>query len=163
MSVLSAASSATHGSSIFSSDNSSRTAVQERPGTSHSRSSHSTKGWAPQQASGFNSTTSFNPEGFYFPRPADDRIVEAQFLDMMNKRNWQAMPEGAKRQMMAYPTSKKWQLVHQDKLVEWQGEQKRRTNARNTVLSHDGIPSILSRADEEGSRTAAPASRPSIP
>ena len=151
MSVLSAASSATHGSSIFSSDNSSRTAVQERPGTSHSRSSHSTKGWTPQQASGFNSTTSFNPEGFYFPRPADDRIVEAQFLDMMNKRNWQAMPEGAKRQMMAYPTSKKWQLVHQDKLVEWQGEQKRRTNARNTVLSHDGFPSILSRADEEGS------------
>ena len=151
MSVLSAASSATRGSSIFSSDNSSRTAVQaERPSTS-SRGSHHPSAWAPQQASALSSTTSFNPDGFHFPRPSDDRIVEAQFLDMMNKRNWQAMPEQAKRQMMAYPTSKKWQLVHQDKLVEWQGEQRRRTQARQTVLSHDGSQSILSRADEEGS------------
>lgn len=152
MSILSAASSATRGSSIFSSDNSSRTAVQDqRPSTSHSRSSHHPHAWAPQQVSGFNSTTSFNADGFQFPRPADDRIVEAQFLDMMNKRNWQAMPEQAKRQMLAYPTSKKWQLVHQDRLVEWQGEQKRRTQARQTVLSHDGSHSILTRADEEGS------------
>ena len=149
-SVFSTASSATR-SSIFSSDNSSRTAVQDtRPSTS-SRGSHHPSIWAPQQPSGFNSTTSFNPDGFHFPRPSDDRIVEAQFLDMMNKRNWQAMPEQAKRQMMAYPTSKKWQLVHQDRLVEWQGEQKRRTQARNTVLSHDGSHGILTRADELGS------------
>ena len=151
MSVLSGASSATRGSSIFSSDNSSRTAVQfDRPSTS-SRGSHHPSAWAPQQASALSSTASFNPDGFHYPRPADDRIVEAQFLDMMTKRNWQAMPEQAKRQMMAYPTSKKWQLVHQDKLVEWQGEQKRRTQARQTVFSHDGSPGIMSRADEEGS------------
>ncbi len=150
VSVFSTASSATR-SSIFSSDNSSRTAVQDvRPSTS-SRGSHHPATWAPQQSSGFNSTTSFNPDGFHFPRPGDDRVVEAQFLDMMNKRNWQAMPEQAKRQMMAYPTSKKWQLVHQDRLVEWQGEQKRRTQARNTILSHDGSHGILTRADEVGS------------
>ena len=151
MSVLSAASSATRGSSIFSSDNSSRTAVQPDRPTTSSRGSHHPSVWAPQQASALSSTTSFNPDGFNYPRPADDRVVEAQFLDMMNKRNWQAMPEQAKRQMMAYPTSKKWQLVHQDKLVEWQGEQKRRTQARQTVLSHDGSLAIMSRADEEGS------------
>lgn len=151
MSVLSAASSVTRGSSIFSSDNSSRTAVQEsRPSTS-SRGSHHHNAWAPQQPSGFSSTTSFNPDGFHFPRPTDDRIIEKQFVDMMNKRNWQAMPEQARRQMMAYPTSKKWQLVHQDRMVEWQGEQKRRTNARQTMLSHDGSQGILTRADEEGS------------
>lgn len=151
MSILSAASSVTRGSSIFSSDNSSRTAVQDsRPSTS-SRGSHHPGAWAPQQPSGFSSTTSFNPDGFYFPRPTDDRIVEKQFVDMMNKRNWQAMPEQARRQMLAYPTSKKWQLVHQDRMVEWQGEQKRRTNARQTMLSHDGSQGILTRADEEGS------------
>lgn len=151
MSVLSAASSTTWGSSIFSSDNSSRTAVQmERPSTS-SRGSHHPTLWAPQQASGLASTTSFSPSEFHFPRPSDDRAVEAQFLDMMNKRNWQAMPEQAKRQMMAYPTSKKWQLVHQDKLVEWQGEQKRRTQARQTVFSLDGAQGVMTRADEEGS------------
>ena len=148
-SVFSTASSATR-SSIFSSDNSSRTAVQDaRPSTS--RSSHHPGGWAPQHPPAFNSTASFDPNGFNFPKPSDDRVIEAQFLDMMNKRNWQAMPDQAKRQMMAYPTSKKWTLVHQDRLVEWQGEQKRRTQARQTVLSQDGSHGIMSRVDEEGS------------
>ena len=33
---------------------------------------------------------------------------------------------------MAYAPAKKWTLVHQDKLTEWQGEQKRRQQARQT-------------------------------
>ena len=149
MSILSAASSATRGSSIFSSDNSSRTAIHdERPATS--RSSRHPISMAPNPMA---STTSFhqNQDGPYFPRPADDRVIEQQFMDMMNKRNFQAMPEQAKRQMLAYPANKKWQLVHQDKVMEWQGEQKRRTAARATVLSNDGSFATVSRADEEGS------------
>ena len=149
MSVMSSISSATRGSSIFSSDNSSRTAMQDqRPGTS-GRSVHHPNPFATHQA-GFASTASINPDGFHFPRPNDDRLIEQQFVDMMNKRNFQAMPEQAKRQMLAYPASKKWQLVHQDKMMEWQGEQKRRNAARNTILSTDGSPGMLSRADEEG-------------
>lgn len=151
MSVLSGASSATRGSSIFSSDNSSRTAVQDQRPSTSSRGSHQPSAWAPQQPGAFSSTTSFHPDGGHFPRPTDDRVIEQQFVDMMNKRNFQAMPEQAKRQMLAYPASKKWQLVHQDKMMEWQGEQKRRTNARQTILSTDGSPAVLARADEEGS------------
>ena len=94
---------------------------------------------------------SLSPDGFHFPRPSDDRIVEAQFVDMMNKRNWQAMPEQARRQMSAYPTSKKWQLVHQNAMMEWQEAQKRRTMARQTVFSADGSSAFPTRADEEGS------------
>ena len=52
---------------------------------------------------------------------------------------------------MAYPASKKWTLVHQDKLTEWQGEQKRRMHARQTITGPDGSTGILGRADEEGS------------
>lgn len=52
---------------------------------------------------------------------------------------------------MAYPAAKKWTLVHQDKLTEWQGEQKRRQNARQTVLSSDGLSNIVTRSEEEGS------------
>ncbi len=52
---------------------------------------------------------------------------------------------------MAYPATKKWTLVHQDKLTEWQGEQKRRQNARQTIGSSGGALDILARADEEGS------------
>ena len=147
-SVMSSASSATR-SSIFSSDNSSRTAVDARPHTSGRQSNH--PGWQPQQPAGFSSTTSFNPEGFNLPRPNDDRIIEAQFNDLMHKRGWHNLPEQARRQMMAYPAAKKWTLVHNDRLTEWQGEQKRRQTARQTVLSSDGSLDILARSDEEGS------------
>lgn len=155
VSVMSSVSSATRGSSIFSSDNSSRTAVQShsidhRPNTS-SRQSHYHVGWQPQQPAGFTSTTSFNPDGFVLPRPSDDRIIEAQFIDLMHKRGWQNLPEQARRQMMAYPAAKKWTLVHQDKLTEWQEEQKRRQNARQTIMSADGSPGIVARSEEEGS------------
>ena len=154
-SVMSSISSATRGSSIFSSDNSSRTAVHShaqdsRPNTG-SRQSHHHSGWQPQHPASHISTTSFNPDGFNLPRPTDDRVIEAQFIDLMHKRGWHNLPEQARRQMMAYPAAKKWTLVHQDKLTEWQGEQKRRQNARQTVLSSDGLSNIVTRSEEEGS------------
>ena len=149
VSVMSSVSSATRGSSIFSSDNSSRTAIDARPSPSGRQSNH--PGWQPQQPAAFNSTTSFNPEGFSLARPTDDRIIEAQFNDLMHKRGWHNLPEQARRQMMAYPAAKKWTLVHNDRLTEWQGEQKRRQTARQTVMSSDGSLGILARSDEEGS------------
>ncbi|KAL9591411.1 MAG: hypothetical protein Q9179_007751 [Wetmoreana sp. 5 TL-2023] len=150
-SIMSSVSSATRGSSIFSSDNSSRTAVnaEHRPSTS-SRQSHHYAGWHPQQPAGFSSTTSFNPEGFHLPRPSDDSVIEAQFIELMHKRGWHNLPDQARRQMMAYPAAKKWTLVHQDKLTEWQGENKRRQNARQTIVGADGAPSLIVRSEEEG-------------
>ncbi len=141
-SIKSTASSATGGSSLFSSDRSSRTAVPSRQdfdtssvvSPTHSRlsklSSHA--GWPAQQTSPFSSTTSFTPAGFYLPKPQSDEEIEKLFLQLMHKRGWQNLPEQAKRQMMAYAPTKKWTLVHQDKLTEWQGEQKRRQQARQT-------------------------------
>lgn len=151
MSVMSSVSSATRGSSIFSSDNSSRTAVNadHRPSTS-SRQSHHHTAWQPQQPAGFSSTASFNPDGFYLPRPSDDSVIETQFVELMHKRGWHNLPDQARRQMMAYPAAKKWTLVHQDKLTEWQGENKRRQNARQTIVGADGAPGIVARSDEEG-------------
>ncbi len=52
--------------------------------------------------------------------------------------------------MEAYPISKKWTLVYQDRLAEWQGDQKRKTNIRGTVGSLDAF-GMAARADEEGS------------
>ncbi|WPH01200.1 Hypothetical protein R9X50_00403600 [Acrodontium crateriforme] len=96
------------------------------------------------------STASFSPDGFLFQRPSDDRIIEKEFLDLMLKRGWKSLPEQARRQMEAYPISKKWMLVHQDRLAEWQGEQKRRGAQRSTMQSMDGF-SIMGKADDEGS------------
>ncbi|KAI5245701.1 FH2-domain-containing protein [Aureobasidium subglaciale] len=102
------------------------------------------------QPSAFSSTASFTPDGFNLQRPADDRIIEKEFLELMHKRGWKSLPEQARRQMEAYPINKKWTLVHQDRLAEWQGEQKRRQHARTTINADSNL-GILGRADEEGS------------
>ncbi|KAK5122867.1 hypothetical protein LTR85_003782 [Meristemomyces frigidus] len=105
--------------------------------------------------SAFSSTASFSPEGFILHRPTDDRAIEKEFLELMLKRGWKSLPEQARRQMEAYPISKKWTLVHQDRLSEWQGEQKRRQTQRSTMASMNdgmgGYSGIIGRADEEGS------------
>lgn len=106
------------------------------------------------QPSAFSSTASFGPDALALHRPTDDRVIEKEFLELMLKRGWKSLPEQARRQMEAYPISKKWTLVHQDRLSEWQGEQKRRQTQRSTMASMDGngvFGSIIGRADEEGS------------
>ncbi|KAI5309100.1 hypothetical protein KEM55_004076, partial [Ascosphaera atra] len=85
-----------------------------------------------------------------FTRPKDDRVVDQMFYDLMIKRGWQNLPEQAKRQMLAYPASKKWTLVHQDRLAQWQGEQKRRHNAKQAHATPGG-GTVVDRAEEEGS------------
>lgn len=99
--------------------------------------------------SAHTSTMSFSPEGFLMQKPNDDRIIEKEFLELMLKRGWKSLPEQARRQMEAYPISKKWTLVYQDRLAEWQGEQKRKHMSRNTMTSIQGFD--IARMDEEGS------------
>lgn len=84
-------------------------------------------------------------------RPADDRVTEQIFYELMQKRGWHNLPEQAKRQMVAYPTAKKWTLIYQDRLTEMQGEQKRRQVAKvnNQYSAADVTP--ISSSDEEGS------------
>ncbi|KAG8424556.1 hypothetical protein J3458_001334 [Metarhizium acridum] len=86
-------------------------------------------------------------EGFYFPKPDDDNVIEQMFLQLMQKRGWHNLPEQARRQMMAYPPQKKWTLLYQDRLTEWQGEQKRRQTARSNQYA---APDITTYSDEEG-------------
>ncbi|KAI9785266.1 MAG: hypothetical protein M1816_000452 [Peltula sp. TS41687] len=162
-SIHSSLSSATRESSIFSSSNSSHTAIPQSHIDNHalspaiSRSSiasrqsqHNHGFFSYHHPSGFSSTGTLHNEGFSLPRPSDE-VIEQQFLALMQKRGSQNIPEQARRQMLAYPASKKWTLIYQDKLTEWQGEQKRRTHARQTVVGSDGQWTAMARADEEGS------------
>ncbi|KAJ5628405.1 hypothetical protein N7490_010633 [Penicillium lividum] len=152
-SLYSSHSSNTRGSNYFStSDGSGRTLT-----TSHSsdRSTLFPSGSAGRLSNAQSASQNIpaavpRPPDQYLTRPRDDRIVDQLFLELMNKRGWQNLPEQAKRQMLSYPASKKWTLVHQDRLTELQGEQKRRQNARQTH-GHDGLSGLLERADEEGS------------
>ncbi|RMZ86189.1 hypothetical protein DV737_g223, partial [Chaetothyriales sp. CBS 132003] len=153
-SIRSQTSSKTRESSIFSSDTTPRPSAQSRQDsdnlsvlspTNHrlsKLSSHSA--WPSQQMSPFNSPSS--PAGFNLPKPAHDEDIERMFIELMHKRGWQNLPEQARRQMLAYPPAKKWTLVHQDRLTEWQGEQKRRQQARQTGLG-DGR---MAQPDMEG-------------
>lgn len=59
-------------------------------------------------------------DGFTLERPRDDREVERMFRELMEKRGFSGLPEHVQRGIMAYPTSKKWILIHQDKLAEYQ-------------------------------------------
>ncbi|KAI3316545.1 FH2-domain-containing protein [Xylariaceae sp. AK1471] len=88
------------------------------------------------------------PDGFSLLRPDDDRLTEQMFYELMQKRGWHNLPEQARRQMQAYPSSKKWTLIYQDRLTEWQGEQKRRQTARAGQYSN---VDITANSDEEGS------------
>ncbi|KPI41697.1 Cytokinesis protein sepA [Cyphellophora attinorum] len=103
--------------------------------------------WPGTAQSNFSSTASFSPAGFYLPKPDNDADIEKLFIDLMHKRGWQNLPEQARRQMLAYAPAKKWTLVHQDKLTEWQGEQKRRQQARQTGV----VDGAMARPDLEGS------------
>lgn len=156
-SIYSTVSSHTGRSSIFSSDNTPRPPVPPhvqdnalRPSSSHSSTRQSNASIWQNHVPSYHSATSFTPEGFNLPRPANDEIVEEQFIALMHKRGWNNLPDQARRQMLAYPPGKKWTLIHQDKLTEWQGEQKRRNNVRQTYGSMDGNIGILAKADEEG-------------
>ena len=113
------------------------------------RESHRLTKLPHHQPGGFTSSAPFGGDGFSLNKPLDDRIIEEQFLALMQKRGWHNLPEPARRQMMAYPAAKKWTLVHQDRLTEWQGEQKRRTTARQTG-QYGAAMDMLANAEEEG-------------
>ncbi|KAJ5139068.1 Diaphanous autoregulatory [Penicillium bovifimosum] len=152
-SIYSSVSSNTRGSSYFSSDNSSRTLTTSHSGDRNTMFPSSSSGRLSNSGSNHQISAPAavpRPQDTYLTRPRDDRIVDQLFLELMQKRGWQNLPEQAKRQMLSYPASKKWTLVHQDRLTELQGEHKRRQNARQTH-GHDGLSGLLERADEEGS------------
>ncbi|KAF2428043.1 hypothetical protein EJ08DRAFT_651133 [Tothia fuscella] len=109
----------------------------------------SAQAYSVMSTNGTISTTSFAPEGFTLQRPVDDQLIEDAFHALMIKRGWKSLPEQARRQMEAYSISKKWTLVHQDRLTEWQGEQKRRHQSRYGPIEAGG--NIFDRANEEGS------------
>ncbi|KAJ5578900.1 Diaphanous autoregulatory [Penicillium hetheringtonii] len=152
-SVYSGHSSNTRGSNYFPSEPSSRTLTSSHSNDRNtffpSSASAGRLSNAPSQHQPIPAAVPRPPDN-YLTRPRDDRIVDQLFLDLMQKRGWQNLPDQAKRQMLSYPASKKWTLVHQDRLTELQGEQKRRQNARQTH-GHDGLSGLLERADEEGS------------
>ncbi|KAI6377553.1 hypothetical protein MCOR25_002535 [Pyricularia grisea] len=86
-------------------------------------------------------------EDFRLAKPDDDHIIEQMFLALMQKRGWHNLPDQARRQMVAYPAAKKWTLIYQDRLSEWQGEQRRRQTARpGQIQSFD----VTTFSDEEG-------------
>lgn len=87
-------------------------------------------------------------EGFFLAKPDDDNVINQMFFTLMQKRGWHNLPEQAQRQMLAYPAAKKWTLVYQDRLQEWQGEQKRRQTAKVGQYANFDY---TQGADEEGS------------
>lgn len=76
--------------------------------------------------------------------------IHKKFMDLMQTRGFQNMPEEAKRQMAEYSLEKKWTMVYQEELARKQAEERRKHQARTTIASQDGQLGMLHRADEEG-------------
>lgn len=75
------------------------------------------------------------------------------FYELMEKRGYMNLPEQAKRQMMAYPPSKKWVMVHQDKLADFQAGQKGAARAQGGGPDEDS-PEWYVKKIMEGTITA---------
>lgn len=144
---------ATERSSVFSSGSMTKAAGHNSP--SHSilspnlHSSHSSGRESHRLTKISHQSPSVVPDSFTIQKPTDDRIIEEQFLQLMQKRGWHNLPDQARRQMLAYPAAKKWTLVHQDRLTELQGEQKRRNTIRQTG-QYGTVMEMLVNAEEEG-------------
>lgn len=52
--------------------------------------------------------------------PPDEATIHQLYMQLMNKRDFKNLPEEARRQMIAYPTDKKWTLIVQDHLADHQ-------------------------------------------
>ncbi|KAK6529624.1 hypothetical protein TWF281_008790 [Arthrobotrys megalospora] len=86
-----------------------------------------------------------NSKAFYLEKPKDERVIEQMFFDLMNRRDFKNLPEQAKRQMQAYPASKKWTLIYQDRLTEWEADRRRdaaRDKANSMALSAAGVVGV---------------------
>ncbi|CAI6288348.1 unnamed protein product [Periconia digitata] len=70
-----------------------------------------------QSVSAMAFTLSREQSGAGIQRPPDD-IIEQEFLNLIERREWNKMPEQALQRMKAYDVSKKWTLVHQDRLTQ---------------------------------------------
>lgn len=55
---------------------------------------------------------------FELEQPDDDREILRLFDELMKKRDFDNLPEVARREMLNYPIQKKWMLVYQDKLAD---------------------------------------------
>lgn len=111
------------------------------------------------------STPSFASGEFEFPRPADDREIEDLFDDLLERKN---VPEKDRPGMSAgYSIQKKWALVHNDRLLEWQTARKATQSAANNTHRASLAPSLMSssgggdntsRADQQGAAALMAAS-----
>ncbi|KAK5655957.1 hypothetical protein OQA88_5093 [Cercophora sp. LCS_1] len=62
-------------------------------------------------------------------RPDDNRAIEDLFGEVMRKRGWNNLPDYAINQMLLYPAEKKWSLIYQDRLTEWEAQRRRTQRA----------------------------------
>jgi cytokinesis protein len=65
--------------------------------------------------------------GFVLQRPDDDGEIDEMFVDLMRRRGWHNLPDQATGVMRSYPPDKKWSLIYQDRLVEWESLLRRQT------------------------------------
>ncbi|CCJ28129.1 unnamed protein product, partial [Pneumocystis jirovecii] len=74
------------------------------------------------QRLGFFSYNAIGTNGeFSFEKPKDDSVIEHMFVELLNMKN---VPLDARGKMMGWSAFKKWQMIYQDALQEYQNKKK---------------------------------------
>ncbi|KAK9456961.1 hypothetical protein V1511DRAFT_457117, partial [Dipodascopsis uninucleata] len=92
-------------------------------------------------ASSYSTTSEFMLE-----KPKNDAAIDRMFQELMNKRNFKSLPQQARQQMLNYPTAKKWMLIHQDALTEFQNERRRGSARENENTPEWYVRKIMDRS-----------------
>lgn len=116
---------------------SSEHSVSSKPSTSSLRTTTAATSLAPPL------TPSMTSNEFYFPRPQNDRDIEYLFEDLLERTD---VPYATREQMANFPVAKKWVMVYNDKLQEWQQARKARQGHRNSSVVGSSTPMLGSSA-----------------
>lgn len=63
--------------------------------------------------------------GFSLQRPSNPLEVERMFRELMDRRDFRSLPSQARQEMLNYSLDKKWMLVYQDALSEYNKQSKK--------------------------------------
>lgn len=81
-----------------------------------------------------------NKEAVHIEQPPDD-IVNTSFDRIMLRKGWYELPDDAREAMMAYPASKKWDIISRDRV---HGVERGDPNRESRSVRFGEVPEIIS-------------------
>ncbi|GMM36158.1 formin [Saccharomycopsis crataegensis] len=89
------------------------------------------------------STVSTNATDFQLKMPEDPAEIERRFKELMAKRDFKSLPQKAKDEMHNYSPAKKWMLIYQDALGDYQKQERRTKKGEESVTPEFYVKKLI--------------------